>query len=59
MKAFKIEVADSDYPYLVIAPDVKEAVLKLEERLTKDNAMRHVEIVGVRKLDYSDFQIVL
>lgn len=58
MQAYTIEIADSDYPYLVIASDVKEAVAKLEEKL-KNNKSKHADIIRLRKHEYSDFQIVL
>jgi hypothetical protein len=59
MQAYSIEIADSDYPYLVIASDVKEAVTKLEAKIKENNKARCLDIIRLRKQEYSDFQIVL
>ena len=56
MRAYDIEIADSDYSYLVIAEDIKEAVTKLEEKVCNGE---HVEITRIRKKGYDSSQIII
>lgn len=58
MKAFKITTTNSDYPYLVVAEGVKEAVTKLEEKLADRPNYRFTDIANIQKLEYDSDNIV-
>lgn len=58
MKAFNITTTNSDYPYLVIAEGVKEAVTKLEEKLATKPNYRFTDIASIQKLEYDSDNIV-
>lgn len=61
MKAFKITSNNSDYPYLVIAENVCEAVVKLEnETLHKAIHVKESDITGITVLqEFEDYRIIV
>lgn len=61
MKAFRISVINNDYPYLVVAENVCEAVVKLETQTS--NSAIHVkedDITGITVLqEFEDHRIIV
>ena len=61
MKAFRITSINSDYPYLVIADNVHEAVVKLEtETLHNAIHVKEDDITGITVLqEFEDHRIIV